>query len=181
MQKLGLLFKETFQKQINIRLKESEGIFILNYSKLSSPDLTGLRQTLKGSAAKLLVVKNSVARRALKEAKLEELSKSIDGPCGLIFAKEEPINVSRLLWEFFKAHEQIKLLGGALEDRIIDPYDIEALAKLPSREILRHKVVLVLNSPISGLARTLNQLLRKFVYCLEQVRQKKTTTGGQDG
>lgn len=174
MQKIGLLVKEISENRIKEKLKESESVFIIRYSGLSSPDLNTLRQRLTAQKARLFVVKNSVARRSLKDAGLDELSKKIDGPSAFVFINEEPASVSRLLCDFSKTHEQLKLEGGLLKERVLEKKDIEALAKLPSKDALRALVVTVLNSPISGLVITLNQILRNFVYCLEQIRQKKT-------
>jgi large subunit ribosomal protein L10 len=174
MKKLGLLFKEVSEKKIKANLKESNSVFVINYSKLSGPDLNSLRLSLRNSNASLFVIKNTVARRALKDSGLESLTKTIEGPCGLIFSKEEPVDVSRVLCDFAKSHEQLKLQGGTLKDKIINKSDIEALAKLPSKDILRAKVIIVLNSPITGLVFVLNQTLKKFVYCLDQIKQKKT-------
>lgn len=178
MKKLGLLVKEISENKIKENLKKSDSVFIINYSKVSSPNLSTLRQSLKTSKARLFVVKNTVARRALKDTALEELVKVIEGPCGLVFSKEEPVTVSRILYEFSKSHEQLRLQGGALKDKIIGKNDVEALAKLPSQEILRLKVVMTLNSPIAKLVFVLNQTLNKFVWCLEQIKNKKGETHG---
>jgi large subunit ribosomal protein L10 len=173
MKKIGLIVKETSERNIKNNLKDSESIFIVKYSGLSSPDLTTLRQALSDSKARLFVVKNTVARRALKENGLETIVKSIEGPCGLIFVKEEPVNASKVLYNFAKDHENLKLEGGFLEDRVLDKKDIEALAKLPSKEMLRAQVVGGLKSPITGVVMVLHRTLKKFVYCLDQVKQKK--------
>jgi ribosomal protein L10 len=119
------------------------------------------------------VVKNSVARRAFKSSGLEPLVKNIEGPCGVVFIKDEPVAVSQALCNFAKEHEQLKLEGGSLKDKIIEKSDIEVMSKLPSKEALRGMVVVALNSPISGLVITLNQVLAKFVYCIDQIREKK--------
>src|SRR3989338_10042646 len=174
MKKIGLLFKGVSENQIKDSLKESNALFIVKYSGLSSPDLSALRQNLKNSNAKLFVVKNSVARRALKNCVPETLIKSVEGPCGLVFVKDEPVGTSKVLCNFQKEHEPLKLEGGFLKDKVLEKKDIEALAKLPSREVLRAQVVMTLNSPISGLVITLNQVLAKIVYCIDQIKQKKT-------
>lgn len=180
MKKLGLLFKETSEKLIKSNLKESESFFIINYAKVSGPGMNTLRQSLKNVRASLFMVKNSVARRALKDVKLDSLAESIEGPCGLVFLKDEPVSASRILCDFSRSHELLKLRGGFLEDRFLDKKDIEALSRLPSKEVLRAKAVMALKSPIFGIVMVLNQTLKKFVYCLEQVRQKKEI-GGKNG
>ena len=175
MKKIGLIFKEASETRIKKTLKDSDAVFIVKYSGISSPDLCSLRQSLKTTRASLFVAKNSVVRRAFKDSGLETLIKNIDGPCGLVFVKDEPVAVSQALCNFTKDHEQLKLEGGSLKDKIIEKKDIEFMAKLPSKEVLRAQVVGALNSPISGLVITLNQVLAKFVYCLDQIKQKKTS------
>ncbi|MCX5702634.1 MAG: 50S ribosomal protein L10 [Candidatus Omnitrophica bacterium] len=177
MEKLGLIFRETLENRIKGYVKDSSSIFIISYAKLSSPDITALRQSLKSIKSTLFVAKNTVARRALKGSGLEDLVKFVEGPCGLVFTKEEPVDTTRVLCNFSKEREQLILRGGFLEDRIIEKKDIETLARLPSKDVLRAQVVITLKSPISGLAIVLNQVLRKFVYCLEQIKNKKETTG----
>lgn len=174
MKKVGLLVKEISENRIKDILKDSSALFIIKYSGISGPDLSTLRKNLKISHANLFVVKNSVARRALKGAKLDEIIKYVDGPCGLVFAKDEPVGPSKVLYNFVKDHEQLKLEGGYLKDKVLQKQDIESLAKLPSMEVLRAQVVMTLNSPIFGIVFTLSQVLAKFVYCLEQIKQKKS-------
>ena len=99
--------------------------------------------------------------------------KSVEGPCGLVFTKEEPVVTSRVLYDFSRQHEQLKLEAGFLEDRVLDKKDIETLARLPSKEVLRYQAVVVLKSPITGLVFVLKQILTKFVYCLDQIKNKK--------
>lgn len=173
MKKLGLIFKETSESRIKDTLKDASALFIVKYSGLSGPDLNLLRLNLRGSGASLFVVKNSVARRALKSIGQENLVSSIEGPCGMVFAKDEPVSVSKILFDFLKEHEPLKVERGLLKDKIIEKKDIEHLAKLPSKDVLRAQVVCTLNAPISGLVITLNQVLAKFVYCVEEIRKKK--------
>jgi len=173
MKKIGLIVKEVSENRIKNTLKDSYAMFIIKYSGLSSPDISALRLVLRKADAKLFVAKNSVARRALKDSGLEPLVKSIDGPCGLIFVKEEPVGASKVLYNFYKDHNKLVLEAGVLKDKIIEKKDIEAMSKLPSKEALRAQAVCTLNAPIAGLAIALNQILVKFVICVDQIRQKK--------
>ncbi len=173
MKKIGLIFKETQKDLIRNNIKESGIFLVVKYSGLSSPDLTSLRQTLKKVRANMFVVKNTVARRALKEAGFESIIKSIEGPCGLIFVQDEPVSASKVLYNFAKDREALKLEGGVINNRIIDRKEIEMLAKLPSKEVLRAQVVGGLKSPITRIVLVLNGNLRKLVICLDQIRQKR--------
>jgi large subunit ribosomal protein L10 len=174
MKKIGLLVKETSEKRIKDSFKLSQGLIIIKYSGVSSPDMSTLRKTLKGSGADLLVVKNSIARRAIKELGLDSLIKSIETPCGMIFFKDEPVDTSRILCAFRKDHAKLILEGGLLQDKLLTLKDIEVMSTLPSRDVLRAQIVVALNAPIAKLVTVLNQTLKKFVYCLDQIRQSKS-------
>lgn len=173
MKKLGLLVKEISEKKIKDTLKQTGSVLVVNYSGLSSPAITALRQSLKASRSDIFVVKNSVARRALKEIGFDSVLKSIEGPCGLVFIGDDPVEASKALCTFAKDHEQLKVAAGLIQDRVMEKKDIEALAKLPPKEVLRAQAVIALKSPITGLVMTLHGTLRKFVICIEQIRQKK--------
>lgn len=175
MKKLGLIVKEASENRIKKYLKESATFFVVKYSGLSSPDLSNLRLSLKSSQADLFVVKNSVARRALKGNGLEEIVKRIEGPCGLVFTLVEPVDASKTLYNFSKDHQQLKLEGGFLKDKILEKKDIEAMAKIPSQLALRTELVMVIKSPITRLVTTLSGTINQLVYCLEQIKSKKTT------
>lgn len=174
MKKIGQLVKETSESRIKDSFKSSQGLIIVKYSGVSSPDMSVLRKTLRSSGSDLLVVKNSIARRAMKALDLESLIPSIQTPCGIIFFKDEPVDVSRILCAFRKEHEKLILEGGLLQDKLLTLKDIELMSTLPSKQALRGKLVVVLNSPILKLVMVLNQSLKKFVYCLDQIRQGKS-------
>ncbi|MFA6129587.1 MAG: 50S ribosomal protein L10 [Candidatus Omnitrophota bacterium] len=174
MKKIGLLVKEVSENRIKSSFKSSKGMIVVKYSGVASPDMSGLRKTLKASGSDLFVVKNSVARRAMKELGLTDLIKAIESPCGLIFFKDEPVDISKILCAFRKDHEKLILEGGMLQEKLLTSKDIETMSKLPSKEVLRAQVVGALNGPIVKIVVVLNQTIKKFVYCLDQVRQKKS-------
>lgn len=175
MEKLGLLYKGALENRIKKHLKDAGSFFIIKYSKLSSPDITALRQILKSSSSTLFISKNTVIRRALKETGLENITGYIDGNCGLVFTKDEPVGACKALYTFSREHEQLKLEGGLLEDKILKTSDIEAISRLPAKEVLRAQVVMTLKSPITGVVMVLSGALKKFVYCLDQIKEKKST------
>jgi len=180
MKKIGLLVKEASENRIKSSFKSSKGLIIVKYSGVSSPDLSTLRKTLKGAGADLFVVKNSIARRAMKGLGLDNLIKSIETPCGMIFFKDEPVDTSKVLCAFRKEHEKLVLEGGLLQDKLLTLKDIETMSKLPSMEVLRAQVVVTLNAPISKFVIVLNQTLKKFVYCLDQIKQNKQKSTGSE-
>ena len=120
MKKLGALVKQTSEKIIKGNIKDSESVFVIKYSGTSSPDLSALRLSLKDFGGKVFVVKNSVARRALKDAGVENLIKTVEGPCGLVFADKEPVGISRILYNFSREHQSLKIEGGVLNERFLE-------------------------------------------------------------
>lgn len=172
MKKLGVIFKEASETRIKKNVKESNNLFIVKYSGLSGPELNALRLSLRDAKSELFVVKNTIARRALKDLGKESLSSNVEGPCGFVFAPE-PLSVSKVLYNFSKDHAELKLEGGILADAIIGGDQIVSLAKLPSREVLLGRAFGAMKSPITGLVMVLKGNLRKLVYALDQVRQKK--------
>jgi len=175
MKKIGLLVKEVSENRIKESFKSSKGLIIIKYSGVSSPDMSSLRKTLKNARADLFVVKNSIARRAMKGLGLDDLIKSIESPCGMIFFKDEPVDTSRILCDFRKEHEKLVLEGGLLHDKLLTLKDIETMSNLPSKDVLRAQLVVALNSPIAKLVIVLNQSLKKVVVCLDQIKQKKSS------
>lgn len=174
MKKIGQLVKEASESLIKDSFKAAGGLIIVKYSGVSSPDMSSLRKTLRGAGSDLFVVKNSIARRAVKELGLEGLIPFIQSPCGMIFFKEEPVDTSRILCAFRKEHEKLIFEGGLLQDKLLTLKDIELMSRLPSKDALRGKLVVALNSPILKLVIVLNGSLKKLVICLDQIRQKKS-------
>jgi len=182
MKKIGILFKEASENRIKDALKDANCFFVVKHSGVSSPDLSNLRTSLKSSKASLFVVKNSVAKRALESSGLKDMISNVEGPCGLVFVQEEPVDASKVLYDFTKKHKELVLQGGFLKDKILEQKDIEELAKLPSKDAMRAKLVMTLNAPISGFVMVLNNTLKKFVICIDKIREKKATQeGGKNG
>ncbi len=175
MKKIGLLVKETSESRIKNSFKAAKGLIIVKYSGVSSPDMSSLRKTLRGAGANLFVVKNSLARRALKDLGIKDLMPSVEAPCAMIFFKDEPVDTSRVLCNFRKDHEKLVLEGGFLAEKLLTQKDIEIMSKLPSKDVLRAQLVMTLNAPILKLVIVLNQTLKQFVYCLEQIKKSKST------
>jgi large subunit ribosomal protein L10 len=173
MKKISLIVKEASENRIKKSRTQASAFFLVRYTGLSSPDLTSLRQSLKTAKAELFVAKNSVARRALKDTGVDSIIKAIEGPCGLVFVKDEPIDATKVLCNFSKDHEKLQLAGGCLDDKILEKKDIEAIARLPGKDVLRAQVVMTLNSPISKFVMVLSGTLKKLVICLDQIKQKK--------
>lgn len=178
MKKISLIVKETAENRIKTNIDSTKSFFVIKYSGLSSFDMCTLRMNLKAVGSEVFVVKNTTAKKVLKDYLGGELVKLVDGPCGIVFFKDDLVGVSKVLYDFSKSKEKLNLAGGLLIDKAITKSDIEKLAKLPTKDVLRGLVVGALKSPIVGLVMVLNGNLRKIVTCLDQIKQKKSTQSG---
>ena len=175
MEKIGRLIRDNSENEIRKNLKEVESVFVVGYSGLSGPAMNSLRQSLKTNKSDLFVVKNSVCRRVFKGSELAEFSKMLQGPCGLVFVKDDILPICKVLSIFSKEHGTFKIAGGILKNRILEKSDIATLASIPGKEVLYAKVVMGLKSPISSLVGVLSNTLKKLVIVLDQIKNKKST------
>ena len=172
--KIGEFYRGLVSLELKRRLDSSSDVFLLNYHKLRSSEMTQLRKDLKSVGASILVTKNSFMRKVFQEMKKPaEVLPLIDGPMAFVFVKDDLIATSKVIMRFAKEHEALAVRGGFLSDRVLAPADIKLISKLISRSALYQQVASVLNAPVSKLAMTLNQITTKLAYALNAVRDKK--------
>ena len=98
----------------------------------------------------------------------------VDGAVGVSLSGEDIIATCKALVDFTKVHEKLKLKGAYLDGKNISPARIKELASLPTRDVLIAQVVGGIKSPITGFVNVLGGVLRKFLYCLDAIKAKKT-------
>ena len=161
-------------------LASTQTAIVAHYQGISVAKITKLRSDLRKSNVKLQVIKNTLVSRAVTgNENLDALKDSFQGPTALAYTSGDPVGLAKVLTEFAKKEEKFKIRAGALGGKLLAPKEIEALAKLPSKEVLLSRLVGALQSPYAGLVYTLSGVLRKFVYALDAVRRKKEEQGGQ--
>ncbi len=173
MAKVALESKKLMVKEIVSRLANTETLIVTCYKGLSAQNINDLRKELKGMAAEYLVVKDSIVKKALKDGAGSGIIEFIQGEVGIVAHKSDSSSVSKALVKFAKAHELLKIYGGFAGGVVLSKQDIMAIAALPSREVLLAKLANVLNSPIQGLAFSLNGIICKFLYALNAVKEKR--------
>jgi large subunit ribosomal protein L10 len=120
-----------------------------------------------------LVVKDSIAKKALKDSVNSVIIEFIQGEVGIVVHKSDSSTISKMLVKFSKEHEPLKICGGFADGAVLSIKDIIAIAALPSREAILTRLAVVLNSPIQGLAVSLNGIICKLAYALNAVKEKK--------
>ncbi|NQV04835.1 MAG: 50S ribosomal protein L10 [Candidatus Omnitrophica bacterium] len=174
MPQLSMECKKLMVQEISNRLNESPTLVVTNFKGLRAHDLNELRKELRGVSGEYVVIKDSVARKALAESPNKSVLDFIEGELGLVLDKKEDATyILKVLVGFSKGHELLKIRGGIMNGALISKEDIKTLAALPSREILLGKLANVINAPIQGLASSLNQIIAKLVYVLAALKDKK--------
>ena len=173
MIKVGSFFRQAVVSKLKNALSKSESIFVLGYSGLTSNQMVDLRNSLRQNQSQLLVAKNSLMHRALKDSDIDGLNSLITGPTAMVFGRQDIADTAKVLTKFVKANQSLVLKGAFSHQRILNNKDIEVLSKLPSKELLRAQLVMTLKSPLAGLIFTLKGNLNKLVVVLNQIKEKK--------
>ncbi len=179
VKKIGLLTRERIVEGLRQSIKETEGYFFVCFNKVGAFPLNQLRNNLRESGARILVAKNSLFERALGDLGWEDIKSLLEAETGIVVIKDcDVVKACKILVDFAKESEVMQLKGGVIKERRISPKEMNALAKLPSREILIGQVVSSLAAPLSGFLNTLNQVIVKFVWVVEEIKKAKEQEKG---
>ncbi len=143
--------KEAEVQNLNKNFSDSELVVVTHYSGLSVEALTELRGNLRNEGAAFKVTKNSLAKLALKGTRFEAIEGLFSGPVG-VASSQDPVVAAKVAYKFAKDNSKLVIVGGALGDMVLDVAAVEALAKLPSLDELRSKLVGLLQAPAQKLA-----------------------------
>ncbi len=147
---------------------------VTHYRGLSVTDMSELRGSLRAADISLQVVKNTLARRAAAGTGFSLAKDLFTGPVAIAYGND-PVGLARVLSDFAKKNEMLKILGGVLDGKRLEKEDVSALASLPSREVLLARMLGSMQSPLSGFLRTLHEVPTSFVRALAAVRDQKQT------
>jgi large subunit ribosomal protein L10 len=169
---LNLEQKQAMVAEIAAKLAAAQAVIVAEYRGLDVGRVTQLRAKAKKSGLYLRVLKNTLARRAVKGTPFEKLSESMVGPLMYGIA-DDPVAGAKVLSDFAKDNELFVIRGGAMPNSVMSGKDVKALALLPSREELLSRLMGTMQAPVAKLARTLNEVPGKFVRTLAAYRDSK--------
>ena len=155
------------------KIKEAQAGVLIDYKGITVEDDTKLRAQMRKAGIDYSVVKNTLTRFAAKEAGLDGLDDILNGTTALAVSTSDLIAPAKELSAFAKTNENIKIKAGFIEGKVISIKEIEALAKLPAKEVLIAKVLGGFNAPISGFVNVLNGNIRGLVVALNAIAQKQ--------
>ncbi|WP_424769143.1 50S ribosomal protein L10 [Paenibacillus sp. sgz302251] len=137
---------------IATKLTQSSSTVIADYRGLNVAQVTELRKQLREAGVEFQVLKNSLVRRATEGTELSGLNDILTGPTAIAFGSEDSIAPAKILNNFAKKNDALKLKGGVVEGKVVDAEQIKALAELPSREGLLSMLLSVLQAPVRNFA-----------------------------
>ena len=139
--------KEELLASYNQSLQNCSALFLTKYQGLSVNDMNALRKKLRDANGSYVIVKNTLAQKALAEAGLPQMDDLFEGPVGVSFCFGDPPPVAKALVDFAKDSDEVEIKGGLLGENLLDTEAIKDLAELPSIEVLRAQLLGVISAP----------------------------------
>lgn len=170
--------KQEKVKKIKEKVDSAKVIVLTDYQGMSVKQITELRRKLDKDKAEYKVLKNTMVSLSLPEG-MADLKGSLKGPMAVLFGYEDVILPLKTLAKFASDEEKPKILMGVVEGQICASDKIVELSKLPSKEELIAKLVSQFQAPLYGLVNVLSGNIRKLVYALNAVKEKKSQGGEQ--
>jgi large subunit ribosomal protein L10 len=169
---LNIEQKKAVVAEVSAQLKDAQAALVAEYRGLTVAQMTELRSKARKSDIYVRVVKNTLARRAIEGSNFECMKDQFTGPLAFAISKD-PVAVAKVFSEFAKENEKLQIRAGAMGGKLMTLAQVQALAKLPSREQLLATLMGTLQAPIAKFVRTLNEVPSKFVRTLAAVRDAK--------
>jgi large subunit ribosomal protein L10 len=163
--------KEQLVTELRNKIKSAPALYYTDFTGLNVKRMTELRRRLRKANVEYVVIKNTLALRAVNESGL--VADRLRGPTGLVVARD-PITAAKLLQDFAKENDQKpKVKGGMLEGRSLAVEQVKKLASMPSREQMLADLGAGLQSPLAAFVGALNGMLYMFAGALEALRQQR--------
>lgn len=131
-----------------------------------------LRRAVKQAGGEYKVAKNTFMRRAIQETSYGMLDELLNGPNGVVFGYDDPVAVTKVLVKFAEDNDKVSIKGGMLGEKLLAPAEVEALAKLPSKEALLGQLLGLLQAPATQLLRTIQEPGARLTRLVNQLRAR---------
>ncbi len=163
--------------EIRTKLDEADAAVLTEYRGLTVHELADLRASLRTTGTQYKVFKNTLARRAVEGRGLDEITDLFEGPVAIAFVSGDAAAAAKALREFGKSHEALVVKGGLLGERVVSPNDIEALAELPSREVLLTQIAGLFQQPLTRAAGLFQAFPRNLAYGVKALIDQRVAGG----
>jgi large subunit ribosomal protein L10 len=153
--------------EVRAKLEASDAVVVTEYRGMSVAQIANLRRSLRPAGGEYKVYKNTLVRRAADEAGMPEINSQLVGPSGVVFVSGDVAAAAKVLRDFAKANPLLIIKGGSLGGKTLSAGDVQALADLPSREVLLAQIAGAFQAPMVKMAGLLQALPRNFAYGLK--------------
>jgi large subunit ribosomal protein L10 len=167
-------------EKVAASISESQAVYAVDYRGISVPQAAELRTKLRDADATFTVVKNTLGERAADQAGAEALKELLQGPTAMTFVRGDAAAAAKALRDFRRGTggTLLEFKGGWMNGQPLTPEDVDAIAQLPSRDVLIGRLVGLIAAPLSGLATALNNLPAGLARQLQQIHDKGLIGGG---
>lgn len=149
--------------EISEKITKAKSVVLFDYRGLTVEEATALRNEMRKAGVEYFVIKNGLVSRAVEIAKIEgDMAEMLKGPSAFAFGYEDAIVPAKVLKDFIKKVKKCEIKGGIFEGKAEEAAFVNAIADLPSREVLLSRLLGSMMSPISGLAIVLDQVAKKI-------------------
>ncbi len=168
---LNLEQKKTVVAEVSAAIKGAEAAAVAEYRGLTVAQMTTLRAEARKAGVYIRVVKNTLVRRALADTPFACLDRHLKGPLAFA-ASSDPVAVAKVLNDFARVNDKLVIKVGAMDGALVTGEQLQALALLPSREVLLATLMQTMQAPVAQFVRTLNEVPARFVRTLAAIRDK---------
>jgi large subunit ribosomal protein L10 len=166
--------RQTTVEALSARLRGSPNLYVTDFSGLNVLRMTEFRRRLRVAGVEYVVVKNTLAQRALAANAVTGLEGHLKGPTGLVLAGSDPVAAAKVLTDFAKEFEKPAIKIGLVDGKPVTPDQVKRLASLPSREQLLGQLAGAFQAPLAQFAGAMNGLLYQVVGALEALRSQRS-------
>jgi large subunit ribosomal protein L10 len=162
------------------QIQSADAIFAVDYRGISVKQAMELRQQLTAAGARFQVVKNRLTVRAADKAGAEDLKQLLEGPTAFTYVAGDPALAAKAIATFKRQNGLLEFKGGTMAGEFLTVEQLEAIARLPARDVLYGQFVGVLASPVTGLVRGLASLVGGLASQLGQIRDQGLVGGAEE-
>jgi large subunit ribosomal protein L10 len=159
---------------LTVQLRGSPNLYLTDFTGLSVMRMTEFRRRLRAAGVDYIVVKNTLAQRALAANAVTSLDEFLSGPTGVVLAGRDPVVAAKVLRDFVKEFERPAIKAGLVDGRPVTPAQVARLAELPSRDQLLGQLGGALQAPLAQFAGMMNAMLYQVIGALEALRAQRS-------